>query len=185
MLGDGDGRFLAALLAQNTTLVADAVDTSAAMLGLLCTRCKRTAPNAGVRLKTHQTDALAYLASASLDPYDLIVTHFFLDCFTQSEVESLVRSMSCKVAPGAVWLISDFRIPAGALHYPARLFVGGLYLAFRLLTGLRTTRLPDCSTALASSFTLTAQSHSLFGLLTSELWTVKSAAVPDRTSLRG
>ena len=41
ILGDGDGRFLAALVDQNHILTAAAVDTSATMLELLRTRCEK------------------------------------------------------------------------------------------------------------------------------------------------
>ena len=76
------------------------------------------------------------------------------------------------MAPGAIWLISDFRIPTGIMALPARLLIQCLYLAFRILTGLRTRRLPDYSLALTEAgFTCTAQSFFLFGILTSEFWT--------------
>ena len=44
VLGDGDGRFLAGLLAANPDLRADAVDTSATMLQLLTRRAQRAHP---------------------------------------------------------------------------------------------------------------------------------------------
>ncbi len=172
VLGDGDGRFLAQLLSANPALHADAVDTSAAMLHLLQTRCEAAAPTASSRLKTHHTDALTFHPSHS---YDLVVTHFFLDCLTQSELEALITRLAPHLQSGAHWLISDFQIPAGALRPFAKLYVRSLYLAFRLLTGLRTTRLPDHVTALAGGFTRIAQHSSLAGLLTTELWQITPA----------
>ena len=151
------------------------------MLGLLRTRCERTAPNLGPCLETHHTDALTYLATATPKTYDLVVTHFFLDCFTQAEVEFLVHAITLRVAPGALWLISDFRIPPGAMRYPARLIVRGLYFAFRVLTGLRIQRLPDHVSPLASLWTRRGERHFLCGLLTTELWTFH-ADLPERKS---
>src|ERR1700735_883293 len=58
VLGDGDGRFLAQLLAQNPHLHAHAIDTSATMLQLLRHRCEAVAPNASARLNTHPYAAL-------------------------------------------------------------------------------------------------------------------------------
>lgn len=172
VLGDGDGRFLAALLQQNPTLTSDAVDTSASMLKLLRLRCKRIAPNDSSRLKIHQADALNYLSAAPPCTYDLVVTHFFLDCFTQNEVDALATKVSARVIPEAVWLISDFRVPPGVMRLPARLIIHSLYLAFRIITGLRTRQLPDHSLAMTrAGFTCIAQSLSLFGILTTELWT--------------
>jgi len=61
ILGDGDGRFTAALLAANPQLNVDAVDSSAAMLRLLTQRARTAAPDASTRLRTHHADALAYV----------------------------------------------------------------------------------------------------------------------------
>ncbi len=168
VLGDGDGRFLAALLAANPALHADAVDASRTMLDLLERRAHAAHPTAANRLNTHHTDALAFTADRR---YDLVVTHFFLDCLTTPEVDRLCTRLTPHLAPNARWLISDFRIPAGLMRWPARILVRLLYLAFRLLTGLRTTHLPDYTAVLiAAGFTRVATHPSLAGLLTTELW---------------
>ena len=87
VIGDGDGRFLAQLLTQNPHIQAEAIDTSATMLHLLRQRC---APHAN-RLQTHQADALAFQPTKR---YDLVVTHFFLDCLTQTQLEALITQIS-------------------------------------------------------------------------------------------
>lgn len=164
ILGDGDGRFTAQLLAANATIHVTAVDISAAMLTLLRKRCAANS----ARLETHQTSALTVPLHA---PYDLVVTHFFLDCLTQSELESLITRVTPALAPGALWLISDFHIPSGSMRLPAQAYVRSLYLAFRILTGLRTTHLPDHATSLTQAgFARIARHRSLTGLLTSEMW---------------
>ncbi len=164
ILGDGDGRFLARLLAANPHLTADAVDTSAAMLRQLTLR----AATAKTRLRIHHTSALTFAPTAA---YDLIVTHFFLDCLTQPEVDTLAQRLACFTCPNALWLISDFRIPSGPMRQPSCALIRLLYFAFRLLTGLRTTGLPDyAATLTAAGFTNAAQHHSLAGLLTTQLW---------------
>ena len=73
--------------------------------------------------------------------------------------------------PGALWLLSDFRIPAGLARLPARLLVRALYIAFRILTNLRTTPSPTTTTPLQQSgLTCIAYHHRLSGILTTELW---------------
>jgi SAM-dependent methyltransferase len=173
ILGDGDGRFLAELLAKNPHLHADAIDTSATMLQLLRQRCEALAPNASTRLNTHQANAL----TCPLDqPYDLIVTHFFLDCLTQPDLEILITRIVPTLSPGALWLISDFQIPSGPMRLPAKIFVRTLYLAFRILTGLRTTQLPDHVTPLQQAgLSRIAHRSRLAGLLVTELWQLKPA----------
>jgi ubiquinone/menaquinone biosynthesis C-methylase UbiE len=166
ILGDGDGRFTARLLAANPTIHIDAVDSSAAMLFQL----QRRAATIGAlaRLRTHHTDALRFIPTGS---FDLVVTHFFLDCLDQRQIDQLCAQLAPHLQPQALWLVAEFRIPSGAMHLPARALVRGLYRAFRLLTGLRTRTLPDYASALtAAGFVLAAQHLSLGGLLTTEVW---------------
>ena len=147
------------------------------MLHLLRKRCHALALNSKLRLQTYREDALSYLARPAGDDYDLVATHFFLDCLTQTEVDALAAALATKLAPEARWLISDFRIPQGPMRLPARALVGFLYLAFRILTGLRTNRLPDHAAALTRrGFTRTDHHSSLFGILTTELWTTGTDA---------
>jgi SAM-dependent methyltransferase len=172
ILGDGDGRFLAQLLAQNPHLQADAVDTSAVMLELLRHRCEAAAPNTATRLQTHHTSALNF-SRPNEEKYDVVVTHFFLDCLTQPDLESLISRIVPTLTPSALWLISDFRIPSGPMHLPAKIIVRSLYLAFRIITGLKTMHLPDHATPLTESGLIRiAHHHRLAGLLTTELWQV-------------
>jgi ubiquinone/menaquinone biosynthesis C-methylase UbiE len=176
VLGDGDGRFLARLLATNSEVHADAVDTSAAMLRLLERRA--IAAGAESRLHIHQADALTFTPDQSCD---LIVTHFFLDCLTQPQLDALALHLARHAAPHALWLISDFRIPTSPMRWPARAIVRSLYLAFRLLTGLRTSALPDHASALtAAGFRRLSHQLSLAGLLTSELWEYTPAMLPPQ-----
>jgi SAM-dependent methyltransferase len=183
ILGDGDGRFTAALLGTYAHIHVDAVDSSAAMLDLLQKGALAAAPDASARLRTHHADALAFAhALAPNAAYDLIVTHFFLDCLTQPEVDSLALAVAPHLQPGALWLVSDFRIPPGVMQWPARALVRSLYFAFRILTGLRTTHLPDHAAALtAMGFTRNAQKLSLMGMLTTELWGYTPAQEPAYT----
>ncbi|MDP9039568.1 MAG: class I SAM-dependent methyltransferase, partial [Acidobacteriota bacterium] len=156
-------------------VAAHAVDLSPAMLRLLTQRAHAAHPTAAARLSTQAANALTLALPPALPPaetYDLIATHFFLDCFTQSDLDHLCARVAPHLAPGAAWVLSDFRIPPrGPLRLLARVLVRALYLAFRVLTGLRTSRLPDHASALARiGLTRTAVHHSLGGLLTSELW---------------
>jgi SAM-dependent methyltransferase len=164
-IGDGDGRFLTALLHQNPTLEATAVDTSATMLALLTKRCEPY----NTRLLTHQTHALNITAAAETD---LIATHFFLDCLAQTEVDTLTRNLAAHVSPGTLWLLSDFALPRPRVLRPiAALYLRALYFAFRILTGLRITQLPNPQSALTDAgFARIAHHDRLFGLIYTELW---------------
>jgi SAM-dependent methyltransferase len=165
VLGDGDGRFTARLLAQNSDLEALAVDTSARMLHLLRKRCRAFAP----RLKTLQQSALTADASRETD---IIVTHFFLDCLTQPEVECLTVRLATQTQRGTLWLLSDFAVPdKPMLRGLARLYIRSLYFSFRLLTGLQVRQLPQPQRAIADAgFKRIARHQTLWGVLYTELW---------------
>lgn len=165
VLGDGDGRFTAALLRGSPSLHVDAVDVSAPMLQQLLRRVKTA--GAGSRVRAHHADV-----TRSLPPVqcDLVCTHFFLDCLTAAEVEALVMHLGTRM-PQGLWVISEFAIPKGVARWPATLVVRLLYFAFGLLAGLRTRTLPDYPAALGRhGFTRLALHTRLFGLLRSELW---------------
>ncbi|SDE70389.1 class I SAM-dependent methyltransferase [Terriglobus roseus] len=171
LLGDGDGRFTAALLRQATAADAVAIDASGGMLHALKKRC--AAVGAERRIQTFCT-ALNNGLSESLprNHFDLIVTHFFLDCLNDAEVEHIAHDAALCATADARWVISDFHIPDhGAMRLPSRLIVRLLYLAFRLLTGLRAQQLPTHGPILhRNGWQMQQQQTSLGGLLISELW---------------
>ena len=164
VLGDGDGRFTERLLEGNPRIDVEAVDISGTMLTLLRTRCSAH----DNRLTTTQSNALHLeLPSAA----DLIVTHFFLDCLTQGEVDQLTLEISRRCPQGTLWLLSDFAVPAGWLALPARLYIRALYFAFRALTNLRVQQLPDPQSALTrEGFICRERYTQLGGLIYTELW---------------
>jgi ubiquinone/menaquinone biosynthesis C-methylase UbiE len=158
-LGDGDGRALAKLLAAAPKARIDYVDASARMLELARTR-------AGVERVTYvQADALTTpLCEAE---YDLIVTHFFLDCFEESDQDLLAQRIARTASPQARWLISEFRQPGWLVWW--------LYLFFRVTTGLRTRRLVDHHRVLnRHGFRLERSEAAWRGRLASELWALEN-----------
>ncbi len=167
VLGDGDGRFLAVFLRVNRHAEVDSVDSSAAMLALAHGRLD---PADTTRVRFHHTDARCWQPPPV--SYDLIVTHFFLDCFTDAEVRPLVARLAAFAAPGARWIVSDFRQPArGFAAWHARAWIAGLYAFFRVTTGLRVRRLPDHTAALgAAGFRLESELLDRLDLLTAQLW---------------
>jgi cyclopropane fatty-acyl-phospholipid synthase-like methyltransferase len=168
ILGDGDGRFTAEFLKRNPDARIDSIDLSAAMVRLAERRIRKSGLDPK-RVRLLLADARnAHLRGS----YDLVVSHYFLDCLANNEVEKLVERVSRAASPGARWLISEFRVPRRGLQRAAALLViKALYLGFRILTRLRTSRLPTYATALESSgFRLIRQQIATGGLLVSELW---------------
>ena len=171
LLGEGDGRFLAALLRINPTAEIDYVDGSRKMLVLAERRARKAAENAP-RVYFHRSEVLTWLQSRNPAGYDAICTHFFLDCFTQEQLEPLIREIACHAAPEACWVVSEFRYPdAGLAREWGSACIGMLYGFFRLCTGLRVSRLPEHDRGIAAAgFRRTQQVVAGWGILTSELW---------------
>ena len=143
------------------------------MLALARARAVRQIGAEGVseRVRLTLADARAWLPPAGC-VYDLVVTHFFLDCLSDTEVASLLERWQGAWSPGMVWIVSEFNQPArGFRAWRARVWIGGLYHAFGWLTGLRVRRLPDHRAALAAhGFRLEQQTTAEWGLLVSEWW---------------
>ena len=174
VIGDGDGRFTARLLATNQSVQIDAIDASPAMLRLLERRAARH--DAQSRLRTFCADARTF--TPPLRDYDLVVTHFFLDCLSATETVDLIRRVRSHLAPEAKWLISEFQVPNrnSVRAAFARVLIAALYKAFRLLTGLRVRQIPPWRDLLEENgFVPASGTQFLAGVLISELWEFHSA----------
>ncbi|HEY3988724.1 MAG TPA: class I SAM-dependent methyltransferase [Acidobacteriaceae bacterium] len=166
--GDGDGRFLARLAKRVPRMQITAVDVSREMLHHAAQRLPAKA-----RVRFLHADALACEPAAFPEaPFDLIVSHFFLDCFDEEELRMLLARVNAAAADSAIWVVSDFAIPRQAIARQAGIFiVHGLYLVFGLLTGLRTRRLPDHGRVMRESgWVFEDRRNLLMGLLLSERW---------------
>ena len=165
LLGDGDGRFLAALLKANAEVRVDSLELSAKMIAVAKRRVRNQA-----RVQWMQGDARNI--SFPNDQYDLIVTNFFLDCFSSDDVQALARRIRAAATPGARWIISEFRQPTkGWQAWHAKLWLRAMYLFFSAATRLKTRQLPDYREAIAAQgFGLLNEKVSVAGLIGSELW---------------
>jgi cyclopropane fatty-acyl-phospholipid synthase-like methyltransferase len=168
--GGGDGRFLARLLRANSLVRVDFVDLSPRMVELAERRITGMGRSFRARVQFHTADLRAF------DPpegaYDLVVTHFFLDCFTDSEVADLTARLTSWTAPQAQWIVSEFQRAQGRFaELWTSVVVRALYSAFRLSTNSRITQLPRYENAItAAGFCLQRREQALGGLLRSSLW---------------
>jgi SAM-dependent methyltransferase len=170
IVGEGNGRFLFALLRAHPKIEVDCVDASPRMLELARQRVERAWPTDVPRVRFLQQDIASW--SPPENHYDLIVTHFFLDCFPEDRVAEIVARLSHAAAAHAIWLLADFRIPAGGFaRWRAGLWLAAMYRFFRVAAGIEATALVDPSPFLcAAGFTLARQKLLRLGLVKSELW---------------
>jgi SAM-dependent methyltransferase len=165
VLGDGNGRFLAELLAANPAVVVDALDISPAMVELAR---RRVGPTDRVRFRI----ADARLAAFPPAGYDLVVTNFFLDCFGPRDLEELIPRLAAALEPGGRWVVGDFRLPArGWPRAAGRAALAAMYAFFRLATRLPARRLVDPDPLLRRcGLTLDREESRLHGFLSARLW---------------
>ncbi|MEO7724404.1 MAG: class I SAM-dependent methyltransferase [Chthoniobacterales bacterium] len=164
IVGEGDGRFLAEFVRRHPRATIDCVDASVRMIDIARSRSGGSAINF-----IH-----ADFSTLSLEPdlYDLIVTHFFLDCFAGALLREVVEKLGRAASRNAIWLLSDFRVPdSGWRRFWARVCIRAMYLFFGLVSGLGTQRFEDPSPGLRSAgFVCVSQCLTRAGMVKSELW---------------
>jgi ubiquinone/menaquinone biosynthesis C-methylase UbiE len=117
--------------------------------------------------------------------FDLISTHFFLDCFNAEQLPEVIAKLAAAVTPDAVWLLSDFQIPAARWQrWRAQVIITALYQFFRLATQLSARELISPHQWMEQAGFALCQSQSFsFGLTHSDMWK-KTALVPRYSSLK-
>ncbi len=171
VVGDGDGRFLAELLRAQPALEVDYLDASARMLALAGARV------ASARVRFLHGDLLATALPRAR--YDLIATHFFLDCFAEKSLGTVVDKLSAAATEDAVWLIADFRETRRCF---GRLLLAAMHLFFRVIAGIEARRLVDYEPLLrAQGFHLTSETISPNELVRSQCWARAPRPRPDKS----
>ena len=173
LAGEGHGRFLPECVKRFPKAKIVVVDSSQRMLEI-----------AAAQANSRRVEfVLADLPEWQGPPgeFDLIVTHFFLDCFPPDELAAVVRKLSELAAPQADWLLADFEIaPTGPARWRSRLIVASLYRFFRLVTGLKADVLtPPDRDLKKAGFTRHRRIAREWGLLKSEWWRRFPTAKPN------
>lgn len=164
LVGEGNGRFLAELSRENPEAEIHCVDASAAMLRPAHRR------TSAARVHFHHSDILQWHAPNSA--FDLIVTHFFLDCFEGTELAAIIGKISALAAPDACWLITDFQLPPrGIARLHARLWLATMYAFFRCVAALPARELAPFAPLLSEGgWVLQDHRDFRFGLISAQLW---------------
>jgi ubiquinone/menaquinone biosynthesis C-methylase UbiE len=170
IVGEGNGRFLCELLRVHPGIEIDCVEASVRMLRLAEKRLRRKMPDALPQVRLLHHDVRTW--SAPIATYDLVVSHFFLDCYEEIEVSAMVKKLAATATNSATWLIADFCLPPkGIARAHARLWLSFMYRFFRAFAGIPGRRLVDSAPFLkATGFELTDSYHLRFGMVKSEIW---------------
>jgi ubiquinone/menaquinone biosynthesis C-methylase UbiE len=169
IVGEGNGRFLSACAQRMPGANFTVVDSSREMLAQAEARWQR----AGGR---RENLSIIHAALPQWTPpagaFDLVATHFFLDCFPESTLPAVVAKLADAAQAGARWLLSDFEVPeTGPARVRAQLVLAVAYAFFRVATRLPATRLVPPDNALRNAGFIRERRRTFnAGLLKSELW---------------
>lgn len=145
--GVGHGPALAAVLRRHPQLRITCVDASARMLAVARARAARD----GLDLERIDFVQARLPDWRPADArFDVIATHFFLDCFAPDQLGAVVAALSRLATPDARWIVSDFTLPPrGPARWRALAVHRLMYFFFRLTTRLPARRLtpPDAHLA--------------------------------------
>jgi len=181
ILGEGNGRFLAECRRRYPQAQITCLDASAGMLSQARARLLRSGPDTA---ETHFIHSNVLTFAPPQAAFDLVVTHFVLDCFPPEELERVVQKLAAACAPDGAWWIADFRIPAaGPTRWRAEAIHWLMYSFFRIVTRLPASRWTAPDRLLrAYGFVLCQRRVSEWGLLHADQWQ-RSPAVAARRNI--
>lgn len=169
LAGEGHGRFLETCARELPHARVTCVDASRAMLRI-AERRWRAAGGAADAVNFIHAELPSWSGPAA--QFDLIVTNFFLDCFSAGPLGEVVDGLARAARPDARWLLADFTIPGrGWKRWRAQVIVALLYWFFRRVTALPAREITPPGPLLErAGFQLARRQTIEFGLLQADLW---------------
>jgi ubiquinone/menaquinone biosynthesis C-methylase UbiE len=164
LMGEGHGRFLSDFVKRFPNSEVVCVDASEKMLA----QAQRSITDAA-KIEFVAADILDWKPQKE---FDLIVTNFFLDCFTAEQLTIVIKKLADAAPAEANWLVADFCEPAtGWKKWRARWILASMYLFFRFATNLPASHLTPPDGFLAQNgFVLQKRAYYDWGLLHADLW---------------
>jgi ubiquinone/menaquinone biosynthesis C-methylase UbiE len=158
LVGEGNGRFLAALIAAQRDIRITCVEQSSKMIELA-----RASLSNSNRVHFIQANVLAVEMGTV---HDLIVTNFFLDCFNDEQLAKVIAKLAAIATDDAKWIVTDF-----TAAWQGKPLVAIMYLFFRIVAGISGSHLPDYAPVLAQHGFQCVTARSFFaGIVRTEMW---------------
>ncbi|MEO1618471.1 MAG: class I SAM-dependent methyltransferase [Planctomycetota bacterium] len=140
LLGDGDGRLLAEFLRHHPDASVVSIDRSEKMLEAQGRAVQRLGKLDQVEFKRQDLRTEPIVGG----DFDLLITAFFLDCFTAQELVRLLPQWSQSVRVGGQFYFVDFiHPPAGWRRVQSLAYHAVMHAFFRFATDLPNRRLVD------------------------------------------
>lgn len=182
IVGEGNGRFLEVFVRRFPECEIDCVDASAQMLALARTPAERAVgataakevisqSRAGDRVHFIHSDIRELLTDTAVI-YDLVVTHFVLDCFNDGPLCEVVGQLATVAGESANWLIADFTVPeTGLARLAGSMLVALMYRFFQWTAKIEAKNLTDPAPLLEGRGFRRAERRLFFGgSVYSDLW---------------
>lgn len=136
VVGGGTGRFLVDLLKVGESLKVTYVDISPGMI----LKAKKKVNKLGK--SEHVEFICGGLESIPNGKYDLICTHYFLDCFEEGELFGVIQQFKSLLSKDGLWHFTDFYLDDSSSMF-RKSFVSFLYFFFRSFCGLKVKKLAN------------------------------------------
>jgi tRNA (cmo5U34)-methyltransferase len=146
------------------------LDSSAGMLELAKERVKRKFPEHSDKCIFTCEDLRSYSPSGK---FDVIITNFFLDLFTKSEIDIFIRKLAPSLKPGGIWLIADFSNTevSGIKKHTFDFLLKLLYMIFFKVCSITGNKLPQWHEIMFSvGFKRVNRKTFFSGFLKAEYW---------------
>jgi spermidine synthase len=144
IIGGGTGWYLQELLTRKKLQKVVYIEASRKMLNLTHKSIQKILPELSgttVELRLGTEDKIY-----PHEHFDVVVTHFFLDMFSQHLLQKISQVLHRSLKQNGLWLIADFRISAtetGLHQWWKKELVKSMYLFFRAVCHISAKTLPD------------------------------------------
>lgn len=150
VLGGGTGKWILELIKTDKTCKIWFVEASSKMLD----RAKDNLKNVKQMSFIHGTEN-----EVPNLHFDVIVTHFFLDMFTNQQLHNLIGQLAKNPNSPSLWIVADFE----KSKYWHSLLLRFMFLFFKLSGTIENNELPDWNAILKSHHFKIAEAKSFYG----------------------
>ncbi|QYY35705.1 class I SAM-dependent methyltransferase [Ruficoccus sp. ZRK36] len=167
LLGEGNGRFLRALLAQNPTCAVTVVEVSPRMIAHA--RQRLSAADAG---RVSWIEASALEVELPAESFDAVVTHYLFDLFNPDGQAQMLANGLRALRAGGLWQDTEFRAdgPTRFARLKNRLLLAASYRFLGALCDFPARQLADHRPLMHAAGLELLEERPLGHLLTARLW---------------
>lgn len=169
IMGGGDGKFLLEAMKQGLSDQYCFIDISDAMIKLAQCKIEKQLSNS--------TSSVVFICGSYQEipknqKFDLIVTPYFLDCFSDDELLLVVAKLHSQLTIEGTWFLTDFNIPKDSFRsFIFKNIIQLLYGIINLFCDLGINRLPDFNMEFCKyEFTIIHEKYFLGGLLVGRIY---------------